>query len=129
MNQIFLLLGRIYHAMGKYTLSIQYLQQGLLLAEELQHVEEEAKIRHRLGLAFWGQGQLKEAQNHLFKAAELFEMIRRGAHVNSDYKLSLFDLQTACYQALQVWYFYQFLCAQLHALCDIPVIYLGIQSK
>ena len=38
----------------------------------------------------------------LYKAAELFETIRRDQLISTDYKLSLFDLQTASYQALQV---------------------------
>lgn len=64
--------------------------------------EEEARIRHRLGLALWGNGQLEQAQAQLEQAACLLESIRRETRGSSDYKLSLFDLQTASYQALQV---------------------------
>ena len=81
---------------------LQYLRQGLQIAEQLGRREDEAKIRHRLGLALWADNDLEESQHQLYKAAELFENIRREAHVCSDYKLSLFDLQTASYQALQV---------------------------
>ena len=80
---------------------MQYLQQGLQIAEQLSRREDEAKIRHRLGLALWGHGDLEGAQNQLYSATELFENIRREAQISSDYKLSLFDLQTASYQALQ----------------------------
>ncbi|ESO82395.1 hypothetical protein LOTGIDRAFT_134708, partial [Lottia gigantea] len=94
-------LGKVHHALGHHTEAVQYLQQGLQIAEQLSRREDEAKIRHRLGLALWGKGDLKECQLQLYKAADLFEMIRRESQCSSDYKLSLFDLQTACYQALQ----------------------------
>jgi len=81
---------------------VEYLRQGLQIAEQLGRMEDEAKIRHRLGLALWGNGSHEECQQQLYKASELFESIRRDAQFNSEYKLSLFDLQTACYQALQV---------------------------
>lgn len=54
------------------------------------------------GLALWGNGQLEQAQAQLEQAAHLLESIRRETRGSSDYKLSLFDLQTASYQALQV---------------------------
>lgn len=79
-----------------------YLQQGLQIAEHLGRREEEARIRHRLGLALWGHGDLDGSQVQLERAASLLESIRREAKGSSDYKLSLFDLQTASYQALQV---------------------------
>lgn len=79
-----------------------YLQQGLLIAEQLGRREDEARIRHRLGLALWGNDDLEGAQQQLYRATDLFESIRREARGTSDYKLSLFDLQTASYQALQV---------------------------
>lgn len=85
-----------------FTFCHQYLRQGLQIAEQLGRREDEAKIRHRLGLALWADGKLEESQQQLYKAAELFELIRREANTCSDYKLSLFDLQTASYQALQV---------------------------
>ena len=95
--------GRIHHAMGQYPQAVQYLRQGLQIAsDQMGSSQDEAKIRHRLGLALWGQGSLHDAQRQLFAAVELFENIRREAQFNNDYKLSLFDLQTASYQALQV---------------------------
>lgn len=76
--------------------------QGLQIAEVLGRREEEARIRHRLGLALWSSGQLEAAHVHLDQAASLLEIIRRESTGSTDYKLSLFDLQTASYQALQV---------------------------
>ncbi|XP_071094218.1 tetratricopeptide repeat protein 28-like [Haliotis cracherodii] len=94
-------LGRVHHALGHHTKAVQYLEQGLHIAEQLGRREDEAKIRHRLGLSLWGDGRLEECQVQLYKAADLFETIRRESQCSSDYKLSLFDLQSACYQTLQ----------------------------
>ena len=38
---------------------------------------------------------------HMERAAGLLEAVRREARGSADYRLSLFDLQTACYQVLQ----------------------------
>ena len=95
--------GRVHHALNNHTQAVEYLKQGLGIAEQLRRREDEAKIRHRLGLSLWGKGDLDECQAQLYKAADLFESIRRDAQFNSEYKMSLFDLQTACYQALQVF--------------------------
>ncbi|XP_049768006.1 tetratricopeptide repeat protein 28 [Schistocerca cancellata] len=94
-------LGRIHHALGNTSQAVAYLQQGLQIAEHLGRREEEARIRHRLGLALWGHGDLEGSQSQLERAAALLETIRREARGSPDYKLSLYDLQTASYQALQ----------------------------
>ncbi|XP_064620053.1 tetratricopeptide repeat protein 28-like isoform X2 [Lineus longissimus] len=94
-------LGRVHHAIGNYPQAVQYLHQGLQIAEQLGRKEDEAKIRHRLGLALLAHGDLDDSQHQLYKAVELFETIRRDAQMSSDYQMSLFDLQTASYQALQ----------------------------
>lgn len=92
----------MHHALGNHTEAVDYLRQGLRIAEQLGRHEDEAKICHRLGLSLWGKGDLEECQQQLYKASDLFESIRRDSQFNSEYKMSLFDLQTACYQALQV---------------------------
>ncbi|RXG73807.1 Tetratricopeptide repeat protein 28 [Armadillidium vulgare] len=94
-------LGRVHHALGNTTQAVAYLQQGLQIAEQLGRREDEAKIRHRLGMALWGHGDLDAAQIQLDRAAHLLDTIRRDARGSQDYRLSLFDLQTASYQALQ----------------------------
>uniref|UniRef100_A0A3B5MQT3 Tetratricopeptide repeat protein 28 n=1 Tax=Xiphophorus couchianus TaxID=32473 RepID=A0A3B5MQT3_9TELE len=94
-------LGRTHHALQNYTQAVMYLQEGLRLAEQLSRREDEAKIRHRLGLSLWAGGNLEEAQHQLYRASALFETIRHETQHNLDYKLSLFDLQTSSYQALQ----------------------------
>ncbi|XP_076066891.1 tetratricopeptide repeat protein 28 [Oratosquilla oratoria] len=94
-------LGRVHHALGNTTQAVAYLQQGLQIAEQLCRREDEAKIRHRLGMALWSHGDLEAAQTQLDRAAHLLDTIRREARGSQDYRLSLFDLQTASYQALQ----------------------------
>ncbi|XP_061732037.1 tetratricopeptide repeat protein 28 isoform X1 [Nerophis ophidion] len=94
-------LGRIHHALHNYTQAVMYLHEGLRLAEKLARREDEAKIRHRLGLSLWAAGNMEEAQHQLCRASVVFETIRRETQHSSDYKLSLFDLQTSSYQALQ----------------------------
>ncbi|XP_069556867.1 tetratricopeptide repeat protein 28 isoform X1 [Brachyistius frenatus] len=94
-------LGRTHHALQNYAQAVMYLQEGLRLAEQLGRREDEAKIRHRLGLSLWASGNLEEAQHQLYRASVLFEAIRHETQHSTDYKLSLFDLQTSSYQALQ----------------------------
>lgn len=38
--------------MGQYTQAINYLKQGLAIAQSINKSEEEAKIRHQLGKLF-----------------------------------------------------------------------------
>eukprot|EP00062_Callorhinchus_milii_P024076 gi/632983597/ref/XP_007908725.1/ PREDICTED: tetratricopeptide repeat protein 28 [Callorhinchus milii] len=94
-------LGRTHHALQNYSQAVMYLQEGLRLAEQLGRREDEAKIRHRLGLSLWVSSNLEESQHQLYKSSALFETIRHEAQHSTDYKLSLFDLQTGSYQALQ----------------------------
>uniref|UniRef100_T1J2M9 Uncharacterized protein n=1 Tax=Strigamia maritima TaxID=126957 RepID=T1J2M9_STRMM len=94
-------LGRIYHVMGDSYQAVNYLQQGLVIAEQVGQREDEAKIRHRLGLALWSHTDLEGSQQQLYRAADLFEAMRRESQASTDYRMSLFDLQTASYQALQ----------------------------
>lgn len=61
----------------------------------------QAKIRNRLGLALWVNGDLEGAQKQLEAATHLLESIRRETKNSSDYKLSLFELQSSSYQVLQ----------------------------
>lgn len=61
--------------------------QGLRLAEQLGQREEEAKIRHRLGLSLWAGGNLEEAQ-HQVCVCEKVE--RPFADINCNLMLILF---------------------------------------
>ncbi|XP_037078157.1 tetratricopeptide repeat protein 28-like, partial [Pollicipes pollicipes] len=94
-------LGRVHHALGNRPQAIAYLRQGLQIAEQLSRREEEARLRHRLGLALWGHGDLAGAQTQLERAAFLLEGVRREARGTSQHRLGLYDLQTAAFQALQ----------------------------
>nr|XP_022903703.1 tetratricopeptide repeat protein 28 [Onthophagus taurus] len=92
-------LGRIHQLLGNITQAIAYLTQGLCIAEVLGKRDEEAKIRNRLGLALWVNGDLEGTQKQLEIATNLLENIRKEVK-NSD-KIGLFDLQTSSYQVLQ----------------------------
>lgn len=94
-------LGRVHQLLGNKTQAIAYLTQGLCIAEALGRRDEEARIRNRLGLALWSDGDLEGAQKQLEVATHLLETIRREARNSPDYKLSLFELQTSSYQVLQ----------------------------
>jgi tetratricopeptide (TPR) repeat protein len=98
-----LITGRIHHALGNNIQAVAYLQQGLQLVEKSENAkEEEAKIRHFLGLAFWRHGDFESAQAHLEKSTDLLETIRQNTYSSSsEYSLALFDRQIASYQALQ----------------------------
>lgn len=47
------------------SLKLLYLISGLRLAEQLGRREDEAKIRHGLGLSLWASGNLEEAQHQV----------------------------------------------------------------
>ncbi|XP_023311093.1 tetratricopeptide repeat protein 28 [Anoplophora glabripennis] len=94
-------LGRVHQLLGNRTQAVAYLTQGLCIAEALGRRDEEAKIRNRLGLALWANGDLEGAQKQLEAATHLLENIRREARNTPDYKLSLFELQSSSYQVLQ----------------------------
>ncbi|TRY69941.1 hypothetical protein TCAL_01247 [Tigriopus californicus] len=94
-------LGRLQHRLGNLEEAIAYLGRGLNLAEQSNRREDEARIRHRLGVIHWQIRNLDHSYEHLERAALLFETFRREAKGTSDYKLSLFDLQTECYHILQ----------------------------
>lgn len=50
-------------------LTFLYLISGLRLAEQLGRREDEAKIRHGLGLSLWASGNLEEAQHQVNRGA------------------------------------------------------------
>ena len=47
--------------------AVAYLQQGLAIAEQLLRKEDEARIRHRLGLALWQHHDLAGARDQGWK--------------------------------------------------------------
>ncbi|XP_060533525.1 tetratricopeptide repeat protein 28 [Cylas formicarius] len=94
-------LGRVHQLLGNRSQAVAYLTQGLCIAEALGRRDEEAKIRNRLGLALYSNGDLEGAQKQLEAATQLLESIRRETRNSADYKLSLFELQSSSYQVLQ----------------------------
>lgn len=59
------LLGRMELSVFYVSLKFLYLISGLRLAEQLGRREDEAKIRHGLGLSLWASGNLEEAQRQV----------------------------------------------------------------
>ena len=109
MTPTFYYIGRLHHVTGQLESAISFLQQGLSAAESSnlnapmrkKLDEDEARIRHRLGLVLWQTGQeLDEAREHLDQSATILEGIRRQPKQSTE-KLDLYDLQTECYELLQ----------------------------
>lgn len=76
------------------------MRQGLAIAQSLNRSEEEAKIRHRLGLVLLASGDNDNARLQLETAAEVLESVRYDQR-SPEAKSALFDLQTTCYHSLQ----------------------------
>ena len=72
-----------------------------MLVTPVTRKEDEARIRHRLGLALWQNNDLEAARGQLDIASRAFQAIRREVKGSAEFKISLYDLQTACYQSLQ----------------------------
>lgn len=95
-----LALGRVYLSMGQTGESINFLRQGLAIAQSLNKSEEEAKFRHRLGLALRTSGDNENARIQLEAAGNILESVRQEMR-SLESKITLFTLQTQCYEALQ----------------------------
>ncbi|XP_013103199.2 tetratricopeptide repeat protein 28 [Stomoxys calcitrans] len=93
-------LGRVFHQMGQHAEAINYLKQGLAIAQSINKSEEEAKIRHQLGLALRASGDNEGAKHQMENAAQLLESVRYDQR-SPDARSNLFDLQTSCYHILQ----------------------------
>ncbi|KAH8041936.1 hypothetical protein HPB51_019677 [Rhipicephalus microplus] len=98
-------LGRVHHALGHVSQACSYLQQALQACEQLGggKREEEARVRHRLGLVLWLQGDLDGAQQQLARAHDLLEALMAavslGEHRGADPVIAEFLADTT--QALQ----------------------------
>uniref|UniRef100_A0A182P3U2 Uncharacterized protein n=1 Tax=Anopheles epiroticus TaxID=199890 RepID=A0A182P3U2_9DIPT len=95
-----LALGRVYHAMEQVPQAIGFLRQGLAIAQSLNKLEDEAKLRYRLGLSLVASGEEDAARQQMESAAQILESIRSD-QVTPEGRTLLYELQTACYQTLQ----------------------------
>ncbi|XP_068143002.1 tetratricopeptide repeat protein 28 [Drosophila tropicalis] len=95
-----LALGRVYHQLEQHSRAVEYLRQGLASAQSIGKSEEEAKIRHQLGLALRSSGDAEDARLQLETAAQLLESVRHEQR-SPETRLALYDLQTSCYHLLQ----------------------------
>ncbi|XP_037935520.1 tetratricopeptide repeat protein 28 [Teleopsis dalmanni] len=93
-------LGRVFYQMEQYSQAINFLRQGLAIAQSINKTEDEAKIRHQLGLALRASGDNEGARSQMETAAQLLESVRYDQR-SPEGRTSLFDLQTTCYHILQ----------------------------
>ncbi|XP_055374817.1 tetratricopeptide repeat protein 28 [Condylostylus longicornis] len=92
--------GRVYLQIGETAQAINFLRQGLAIAQSLNKSEEEAKIRHQLGLALRTSGENENAKIQLETAAQILESVRFEQR-SPEARTILFDLQTSCFHVLQ----------------------------
>lgn len=98
-----LALGRVLHTMGETTRAIDYLDQALQIAQSLNKLEDESKIRFALATAMIAskeENSLEGARTQVETAAQILETIRYDQR-SMEAKAALFDLQTSCYHTLQ----------------------------
>ncbi|XP_053669314.1 tetratricopeptide repeat protein 28 [Anopheles marshallii] len=95
-----LALGRVYHSMEQVPQAVGFLRQGLAIAQSLNKLEDEAKLRYRLGLSLVASGDDDAARQQMESAAQILESIRSD-QVTPEARTQLYDLQTSCYQTLQ----------------------------
>lgn len=93
-------LGRVFHTIGDASQAVNFLRQGLVISQSLNKSEEEAKIRHRLGVVLIDSGDNDNARTQLETAAQILESVRFEQR-SPDAKQHLYDLQTKCYHLLQ----------------------------
>nr|XP_019548082.2 tetratricopeptide repeat protein 28 isoform X1 [Aedes albopictus] len=93
-------LGRVYHTMEQVTQAVSFLRQGLSIVQSLNKLEDEAKIRYRLGLSLLASGDEDNSRQQMESAAQILESIRSD-QVTPEARTNLYDLQTSCYQTLQ----------------------------
>ncbi|KAH8394400.1 hypothetical protein KR222_002313, partial [Zaprionus bogoriensis] len=93
-------LGRVHHQLEQHAQAVEYLRQGLTSAQSIGKSEEEAKIRHQLGLALRSSGDAEGARLQLEMAAQLLESVRQEQR-SPEARLALYELQTSCYHLLQ----------------------------
>ncbi|XP_055842116.1 tetratricopeptide repeat protein 28 isoform X1 [Episyrphus balteatus] len=93
-------LGRVFHQMGQTAQAINFLRQGLAIVQSLNKSEDEAKIRHQLGLALRASGDNENARTQMETAAQILESVRYDQR-SPEGRTVLFDLQTSCYHMLQ----------------------------
>ncbi|KAL1398385.1 hypothetical protein pipiens_009012 [Culex pipiens pipiens] len=95
-----LALGRVYHTMEQIPQAVSFLRQGLSIVQSLNKLEDESKIRYRLGLSLLASGDEDNARQQMESAAQILESIRCD-QVTPEGRTNLYNLQTSCYQTLQ----------------------------
>ncbi|KAJ7309876.1 hypothetical protein JRQ81_007951, partial [Phrynocephalus forsythii] len=106
-------LGLTYESLGTYERAVVYQEQHLSIAAQMNDLVAKTASYSSLGRTHHALQNYSQAVMYLqeaaaaaavvvlYRASALFESIRHEARLSTDYKLSLFDLQTSSYQALQ----------------------------
>lgn len=95
-------LGQAYYSLGDYSKAIDYHQESLKVALELDDVFSQEKAHSNLAFCFYRLNRLEEAEDNLRVSIDLVESIRNKLGHNDEFKVSIFDQQTEPYQLLQV---------------------------
>ena len=77
-------------------------EAGLELAEGQGRWEEEARLRHQMGITLWKEGNLEDAALQLRKASTLLDTLRKQSQWSKDQRRNAFHLQTETLHSLQV---------------------------
>ncbi|CAG0884238.1 unnamed protein product [Darwinula stevensoni] len=93
--------GRIHLSMGRMGEALASFEAGLELAEGQGHWEEEARLRHQMGITLWKEGNLEDAALQLRKASTLLDTLRKQSQWSKDQRRNAFHLQTETLHSLQ----------------------------
>ncbi|HEY4492037.1 MAG TPA: tetratricopeptide repeat protein, partial [Acidobacteriota bacterium] len=63
------------------SVSLQYYQDALNLAEELQDISAKASLLNSIGILYWGCGKYAEALDHYQRALKIFEDLDDQVHI------------------------------------------------
>ncbi|WP_445245978.1 CHAT domain-containing tetratricopeptide repeat protein [Microcoleus sp. OTE_8_concoct_300] len=92
-------IGLAYQQQGQYQKALEFYQQSLVLARKIGDRALEGNTLSNMGSALLKIGHLKEAENSLRQAMNVYESLR--VELEDKEKISLIDLQTAVYRNLQ----------------------------
>jgi tetratricopeptide (TPR) repeat protein len=94
-------LGNAYYSLGDYTKAIDYHQQSLDIAKEIDNKSGQGTALNNLGLTLFKSRNLPQAETTLRDAIQVLESIREQLGDNDAYKVSIFEEQARTYNLLQ----------------------------
>nr|MDJ0707192.1 tetratricopeptide repeat protein [Leptolyngbyaceae cyanobacterium MO_188.B28] len=93
-------IGNVYEKLGDYSQALEYYQQSLAIARDIGDPEIKANPLIHIGITRFHMGQLLEAEEMLFKAVALLELLR-VRELGDAINISQFELQKSTYGVLQ----------------------------